>query len=213
MMSRKKAMRFPRLPLLAVLAVAIMLLTAAGTLSWMSYARTLQSVTTIEVPTLSLKGCNSVTLPIDIGEIDASTPGSKVSMFRVESTLDTGYLVQLAHTTNIPLSYVIYPTAEGGTSQITEGGETYSYGAPLSGRYLNRDGAVANGSLHEITYGSYGNVQKNAEPLYWQSDPLVSNSVDGVDYYVLVVSWGGGMENNKETDMIYLTAGIGGAGE
>lgn len=211
MMSRKKTLHFPRL-LLAALAVVIMLLTAAGTLAWLSYERTVQTVTTVQMPTLSLKGSSDNTLPIDIGEIDVSTAGSKASMFRVVSNPGTSYLVQLAHTTNIPFTYVIYPVFEEGANQITEDGTSYRYGTALRGDYLNRSDSIADSSLHSATYGSYANVQKNAEPLYWQSETQVSNESTGEDFYVLVVSWGNGMENDKETDMIYLTVGIVGAG-
>lgn len=208
-MSRKHKWLLPRLTLVVSLAVSIVLLVATGTAAWLTYERSLQTVTAIEVPTLSLKGSSDDTLPIDIGQIDVSSPGSKATMFRILTTPGTGYLVQLGHTTNIPLTYTIYPVSDTGTNTVTENGITYHYGAALSGSYRNRSGSIANSTLHGATYGSYNNVQKNAEPLYWQSETQASDS--GEDFYVLVVSWDSGLENGKETDMIYLTAGIGGA--
>lgn len=192
--------------LIAVLAVAIVLTLAAGTLAWLRYDRSLQTATMIQVPTLSIRGSTDDAIPIDLGEIDVSGAGSKAVIFRVVSNPGTRYLVQLAHTTNIPLTYTIYPASTDVTgSSVTEHGVTCYYSAALDGAYLGQ-----NGTQHEATYGAYGNVQNNAEPLYWQSEVQTSNA-EGNDFYVLVVSWSGGSKNDKETDMIYLTAGIGGA--
>lgn len=69
----------------------------------------------------------------------------------------------------------------------------------------------ADDSLHKESYDSYKNVQENAEPLYWQSDEIQpeNNSGQGfVDYYILEISWNDDVRNDKETDMVYLTAGI-----
>lgn len=204
-MSREENRKLHRrsLLLIAVLAVAIMLTLAAGTLAWLRYDRSLQTATMIQVPTLSIRGSTDDAIPIDLGEIDVSGAGSKAVIFRVVSNPSTRYLVQLAHTTNIPLTYTIYPASTDGTgSSVTEHGVTCYYSTVLSGAYL--------GTQHEATYGAYKEVQNNAEPLYWQSEVQTSNA-EGNDFYVLVVSWSGGLQNDKETDMIYLTAGIGGA--
>lgn len=207
-MSREENRKLHRrsLLLIAVLAVAIVLTLAAGTLAWLRYDRSLQTATMIQVPTLSIRGSTDDAIPIDLGEIDISGAGSKAVIFRVVSNPGTRYLVQLAHTTNIPLTYTIYPAStDGAGSSVTEHGVTCYYSDALSGAYLGQ-----NGTQHAATYGTYGNVQDNAEPLYWQSEVQTSNA-EGNDFYVLVVSWSGGSKNDKETDMIYLTAGIGGA--
>lgn len=207
MMSREENRKLHRrsLLLIAALAGAIVLTLAAGTLAWLRYDRSLQTAAMIQVPTLSIRGSTDDAIPIDLGEIDVSGAGSKSVIFRVVSNPGTRYLVQLAHTTNIPLTYTIYPASTSGTgSSVTENGVTCYYSTALDGAYLNQ-----NGTQHEATYGTYGNVQKNAEPLYWQSEVQTSDAGD--DFYVLVVSWSGGLQNDKETDMIYLTAGIGGA--
>lgn len=213
MMSREENRKLHRrsLLLIAVLAVAIVLTLAAGTLAWLRYDRSLQTAAMIQVPTLSIRGSTDDAIPIDLGEIDVSGAGSKAVIFRVVSNPGTRYLVQLAHTTNIPLTYTIYPASTSGTgSSVTENGVTCYYNSTaLDGAYLNQSGSIANDAQHAATYGTYGNVQKNAEPLYWQSE--VQTSGAGDDFYVLVVSWSGGLQNDKETDMIYLTAGIGGA--
>lgn len=212
MMSHEENKKLHRrsLLLIAALAVAIVLTLAAGTLAWLRYDRSLQTAAMIQVPTLSIRGSTDDAIPIDLGEIDVSGAGSKSVIFRVVSNPGTRYLVQLAHTTNIPLTYTIYPASTDGTgSSVTEHGVTCYYRTVLSGAYLNQNGSIADKTQHAATYGTYGNVQDNAEPLYWQSEVQTSDAGD--DFYVLVVSWIGGLQNDKETDMIYLTAGIGGA--
>ena len=60
--------------------------------------------------------------------------------------------------------------------------------------------------------------QKYAEPVYWQtSSPITADNTlydeDNEErafrnYYVLRVSWGSDVKNDKETDMIYITAQV-----
>ena len=52
-------------------------------------------------------------------------------------------------------------------------------------------------------------MQKNAEPLYWQAE-RTANAKTGIDYYVLVVSWTDTNVTNKDTEMIYISASLGG---
>ena len=85
----------------------------------------------------------------------------------------------------------------------------------MAGKFLNTDDSkIANSSLHDKSYGEYNSVQKNAEPLYWQNtDPIQptvgANDTSFVDYYILEVSWNSAtIQNDKETDIVYLTAGM-----
>ena len=52
-----------------------------------------------------------------------------------------------------------------------------------------------------------GVFQKNAEALYWQSDTLtvIDNKDPFCDYFIIRVKWNENVQNNKETDMVYLT--------
>lgn len=191
--------RFPKKPerfapvLIAVLAAAVLLSALGGTMAWLRYARSLHTLARIQVPSMTLTGPQGEsTLPVALGDMDLSKAGSKESIFRIASNKGTHYILQLAHTTNLPLKYTIY--------KLSSASDT-SGGTELTGSYRNGDG-----TLHSATYGDYNKVQKNAEPLYWQSEVQTSS---GEEFYVLVVTWKAG-ENNKETDMIYITAGIGG---
>ena len=93
-----------------------------------------------------------------------------------------------------------------------EENKTFYYkidGNKISGHYLNQQGSeiLANSTLHEKSYDTYSNVQKNAEALYWQSDTLtvIDNKDPFCDYFIIRVKWNDKVQNNKETDMVYLT--------
>ena len=191
--------RFPKKPgrfapaLIAVLAAAVLLSALGGTMAWLRYARSLHTLARIQVPSMTLTGPQGEsTLPVALGDMDLSQAGSKESIFRIASNKGTHYILQLAHTTNLPLKYTIYKLSSASDP---------SRETPLVGNYRNGDG-----TLHSVTYGDYNKVQKNAQPLYWQSEVQTSS---GEEFYMLVVTWEAGA-NNKETDMIYITAGIGG---
>lgn len=191
--------RFPKKPgrfapvLIAVLAAAVLLSALGGTMAWLRYARSLHTLARIQVPSMTLTGPQGEsTLPVALGDMDLSQAGKKESIFRIASNTGTHYILQLAHTTNLPLNYTIYKLSSASDP---------SGGTALAGSYRNGDG-----TLHSATYGDYNKVQKNAQPLYWQSEVQTSS---GEEFYVLVVTWEAGV-NNKETDMIYITAGIGG---
>lgn len=183
------------------LTIAALLFFTVGTMAWLRIQRNLVTMTKIQFSTLFLQGEEEGSLPIDLGEINIRSSGEKEMPFRILSEQGAQYILQLGHTTNLPLEYKIYPLAAWDGTKPQE---------PLSGEYLNRSAsALADPDSLEKTYDSSDKVQQNAAPLYWQSGAISSDS--GVDYYVLVVSWVGN-ENiiDKETEMIYLTAGLGG---
>ena len=87
----------------------------------------------------------------------------------------------------------------------------------VQGQYLNETSAgskLASSKYHEETFGEYNSVQANAEPLYWQCSGITSvpdSSSWGAKpffkTFVLEIDWTGLTEyNNKETDVIYISA-------
>ena len=102
--------------------------------------------------------------------------------------------MQLAHTTNLPLTYEIYTASEWAVKKD-----------------LIKKSDAPEKQYHEETYGTYTNVQKNAEPLYWLAE-CTANATTGIDYYVLVVNWKSGTTAesviNKDTEMVYLSASL-----
>ena len=108
----------------------------------------------------------------------------------------------------------------------------------LAGTYINRDTETYTVNGDEVTRDigtrnyeepSYFNDdennganadarQKYAEPLYWQTqDPITANDENYDEdsaarsfrnFYVLRVLWGPDVQNDKETDLIYITAQV-----
>ena len=206
---RRRPWLFPAL----ALALVILAAAALGTLAWMRYARSLQLMTKISLPILTIQGSPGSSMAMDLGDIDVESGNIRSYVFGIKSSQATSYRLQLAHTTNIPFTYTIYPAnLDSGEHSCIEYGTSFYYSDSLDGAYLNdvKGGSrlvAETGSgaeLHQKTYNDYSPVQTYAEPLYWQSTASLSITPNVIDYYVLVVSWES-LKNNKETDMVYLT--------
>ena len=216
-----KQERRKRRAIWAVTSAALVLL-AVPVLAWLYMQRSMETITEIKKPEiLSIKAGDMRDIEqLELGTIDVSgDQRSKDVVFCVYSA-EAGkkYYLQLAHTTNIGFTYSIYKaSAPNEGSDITYLGKQYQQRDLLSGRYLNLadDRKHATKDYHATTYGAYDKVQQAAEPLYWKSDaqeklPEAQQDATGefyVNYYILRISWDGTVQNNKETDMIYLMAG------
>lgn len=95
-------------------------------------------------------------------------------------------------------------------------------GAELAGTYLNdttdSGRVIADSTYHNLSYGSYSDLVKYAEPLFWQYSGI--QSVTNPTYvgqpfmrtFLLEVSWtaadvtAGRIDNDKETDIVYVYA-------
>ncbi|MGN0429651.1 MAG: hypothetical protein ACI4E2_06300 [Acetatifactor sp.] len=216
-----------------VVAVALLLLLSLGcippVLAWFQNQKSLQTVTLIRDPNALVIGAGNAQAikELELGNIDVSEePRYRDVVFCVYSQSSNPYQLQLAHTTNIGFQYTIFPAQKGeggGSSGIDYLNNRYTFdsGTPLAGGYLNRREetglAFETGTYHEKTYATddalgaaYINVQSNAEPLYWRSADSIAfpaeRNEEGyyINYYVLRVSWGESLVNNKETDMVYL---------
>lgn len=216
-----------------VIAVALLLLLSLGSippvLAWFSYQKSIQTVTLIRDPNALVIGAGNAQAirELELGNIDVTVqPRYRDVVFCIYSRSSNPYLLQFAHTTNIDFQYTIFPAQKGeggGSSRIDYLGNQYTFdtGKTLSGGYLNRNEgtglAFETGTYHEKTYATddalgaaYIKVQSNAEPLYWRSADSIAfpaeRNKEGyyINYYVLRVSWGESLVNNKETDMVYL---------
>lgn len=212
--------------LITLLATALVFAGLVTVYSWFTNQRKLATVTRVNAPSALVigAGAKESSMNINIGSINVEDKSRKKDfVFSVYSDNSvSNYKLQLAHTTNIDFVYTIYKADESMSSQgsdsveyIDESGYAHYYtknGDALSGIYLDPNGKIADKSLHDWSYDGYDAVQKNAEPLYWQTKNEIqptNNSLSGfLDYYILEISWNEGVSNNKETDMVYLTAGI-----
>lgn len=143
------------------------------------------------------------------------------------------YKLQLAYTTNNQFEYEIYPAELwDGTGSMPDASVLYTVNVTGNGvaagtnQYYYKTGPRIEGTIknldtgatdeiiahssdryHSETYGAYTNRQKNAIPLYWQSDrSLDGSSGTFCNYYILRVIWTEDSKNNKETDIIYIAA-------
>lgn len=191
-----------------VLVLAALGFAAVGTLAWLRYYRSLQTMTLVQVTDLTLEGPAENTLAIDLGDIDA-TGGPQYYVFGVNAHLLDSCQIQLAHTTNIPLSYAIYHATKSDSQ--TDGalgpyaGNSYftKKGDPISGSYPS-DGST---KTYHSTYNENDSVQVNAVPKYWVSSDPVPITSNNISYFLLEVTPLSNATNNKETDMVYLTVG------
>lgn len=144
-------------------------------------------------------------------------------VFCVYGTMVSGYKLQLAYTTNNQFSYEIFPATEslsnssGAVPYTTHSDtpQTYYYkatGSALAGSFLNAQTVggekLADNTKHTATYGAYNNVNKYAEPLYWQTTNAENGYLTGdfINYYILRVNVGSKAVNDRETDVICIAA-------
>lgn len=206
-----------RRAVISVIIAALLLLTIS-VLAWFSRQRSMETMTQINLPYALRIGAGN-TQPIqqlELSNIDVSNKKYEDVVFCVYSQgANEKYYLQLAHTTNIGFHYTIYKASVQQDGEISYLGNQYSQGEKLAGNYLNvdSDSKYATKDYHETTYGKYDKVQQSAEPLYWRSDgqetlPGEANAnALYVNYYILHISWDETVQNNKETDMVYLMAG------
>lgn len=83
----------------------------------------------------------------------------------------------------------------------------------LSGHYINKlSGSMLADTDHdpqtfEEALG-VDKLQRNASPVYWKADGSFASGANGIDNYIIELSW---PEDQSETDIIYLIANSGGA--
>ena len=211
-----------RRAVISVIIAALLLLTIP-VLAWFYRQRSMETMTQINLPYALRIGAGN-TQPIqqlELSNIDVSKKKYEDVVFCVYSQgANEKYYLQLAHTTNIGFQYTIYKASVNQGGEISYLGNQYSKGEELAGKYLNIDSTkkyatnqYATNQYHQTTYGDYNNVQQSAEPLYWRSDEQETLPGEAnantlyVNYYILRISWDDTVQNNKETDMIYLMAG------
>ena len=209
--------------ILAVIAAALALLVIP-VFAWLYMQRSMETITKVNMPYALLIGAGDAKpiQQLELSNIDVSGAQKyKDVVFCVYSEKSSkSYYLQLAHTTNIGFKYVIYKASRSAADAsagdvVSYLGKQYKKENLLAGSYLNKDknSDNATNTYHEITYGEYSSVQKSAEPLYWKTasqEKLPKEKDDTtyyVNYYILHISWDENVQNNKETDMIYLMAG------
>ena len=203
----------------AVVAAALALLVVP-VLAWLYMQRSMETITKVDMPYSLFIGAGDAKpiQQLELSDIDVSGGvGAKDVVFCVYGTKkEKRYYLQMAHTTNIGFNYEIYGAQISDAGVIDYLGKKYQKNGLLTGKYLNKGSDnYATRDYHSTTYPStsYDHVQKAAEPLYWKTtnEEILPSKTDAtgyyVNYYVLHISWDKTVQNNKETDMIYLMVG------
>ena len=203
----EKSVRWQKRQLVLALVMATVVAVIMGTLAWLNYERGLITMARMQMPILYLRDeAGSDISRIDLGSLDIGSTTPTLRVFGVYATADTQYMLQLSHTTNLPLSYKIYHASQSVLDGLTGEVDKFYYDDqnPIGGSQLT--------DTHAITFGSYDRVQYNAEPVYWQADDARKIKRGETQYYVLEVNWEQSALSDavkrslyKETEMIYVT--------
>jgi hypothetical protein len=229
-----------RLSAAVLAAVCVLVLGAIPAAAWFFYQRGVAAVAEVDSPNalyISAGNREDVTY-LDLSGIDVEngTPDGETRyqdfVFSVRGEYIDAYRLELAYTSNNQFSYTIYKAAETASEPYNVAYLTHDStpvmkyyamedATPVSGRFLNKQGGaiLADNTLHASTYSSeadsaqsYDNVNRYAEPLYWQADGHISvrhrdpDRIGFCDYYIIRVSWPADKLNDRETDIIYISA-------
>lgn len=224
--------------------------------AWFSSVNKMETMTKVKEPeNLDLRaGHYHSIINFELSDINIEEMGKNgTAEYRVFSVsagdYKIPYILQLAHTTNIPFKYSIYHATEAATAGAdtvpykplykdpddpTTDGKTYYYQIgdevslePLNGdtennEYYGRElGIKGNGNTYyRKTYDENNDSPEiYAVPVYLQSATITptDKGENAHDYFILKIEWDQGTantnftkwnkaENNKETDIIYITA-------
>jgi len=267
---KKLASKFNRLStakkIEAIIAgvVSVSVMVATSVLAWFAHQTELAMLTKVNAPAklyINAATHQEDIINLSLSDIDTEQTGIdyKEFVFCIAGDNVQAYNIQIAHTTNIPFNYEIYPATEipqTGNTQITpvrgsivqytsEDKQTtlfYSYNSnnKIVGSYLNKDTSIEGRNVANNTYTitktdehqDYDKIsdapQMFAKALYWQNTSpievdLSDDNVHSFEHpYILKISWSQQgqddedaeddaidfVHNNKETDMVYITAEV-----
>lgn len=216
----------------ALLSVALVV-AALVSYAWFYSRRGLYTLTQVSEPyTLAIKGGNQTEIEqLDLSQIDLSNTTYQANfVFCITGSNTTPYVLELAHTTNIPFTYTLYKTTQLDSRPSDDTVVVYNDPDSKKSFYYSKitanklattpinagSGGVADSTQHDSTYGTAipsANVQNNAEPLYLLSNSITPGSIGSdaktyADYYILELTWSStdATAYPKETDLVYLMA-------
>lgn len=217
-----------------LLVLAVGALITGTTMAWFTNQYRISSAAKIHPPAyISIRDPgDTVIQSIDLSYDKSEIRDGKVTLLRpfVIRSEKSSYDLCIAHTTNISgLSIQLFQATDVSEDTpdvlagIAANGKPYYWGKDgenlFNKQYYVNKVEVADELIADETHpanfetfqiaedGRYGNVQKNAEPLYWVSTDIQATSSTGSeDYYtnyILEISWA---ETDKETDILYVIA-------
>ena len=166
---------------------------------------------------LQIARTTNIDFDYELYRVDSKTYEDVISKGITEKpTVGSGYEIA-EYKSELDGNTYYYPYQTSNSTDKTQGNVT------VQGGFLNakteNNHTIGNGeekidgstTFHTHNYSRYDNVNEYAEPLYWQGKGLPVTGQVGdagfVDYYVLKIKWENkNLTNNKETDMLYITA-------
>ncbi len=166
---------------------------------------------------LQIARTTNIDFDYELYRVDSKTYEDVISKGITEKpTVGSGYEIA-EYKSELDGNTYYYPYQTSNSTDKTQGNVT------VQGGFLNakteNNHTIGNGeekidgstTFHTHNYSRYDNVNEYAEPLYWQVKGLPVTGQVGdagfVDYYVLKIKWENkNLTNNKETDMLYITA-------
>lgn len=166
---------------------------------------------------LQIARTTNIDFDYELYRVDSKTYEDVISKGITEKpTVGSGYEIA-EYKSELDGNTYYYPYQTSNSTDKTQGNVT------VQGGFLNakteNNHTIGNGeekidgstTFHTHNYSRYDNVNEYAEPLYWQVKGLPVTGQVGdagfVDYYVLKIKWENkNFTNNKETDMLYITA-------
>ena len=167
--------------------------------------------------------------------IDATSAQRYVDyVFSVTGEFVRHYKIQLAFTTNNEFTFDLFKATTDSTLASSDPRGTVEYvthpldgssaqtityyiatNGKINGSYRNQKGndLLGNDStsnpFYSDTYGSYTYVDKNAVPLYWQTNATIEAGGDSFHhFYILRLYIGNKQTNDRETDIICIAARV-----
>ena len=226
----KKLSTINKIKFILAIVLTAAVVISVPVLAWFTYQKQMATMAKIDSPAkLSLlSGAGEDIIRFKMSDIDVTQGTEESFVFCVEGADISQYNLQLAHTTNIKFSYEIYQAIEdpeGEVKYTKEDGNDVRYkkaATKLDLRAVNEENykgrKIGTATYDEPSYKLGDARQKFAEPLYWQTFTPITADGGTYDadpeprsfqnYYVLRVYWPEGIKNDKETDMIYLTAQV-----
>lgn len=203
--------------------------------AWFYTQREMSTAAWIKAPVvLDIRAGNNQDIQyLDMGNIEVGeTAGYKDYVFCVYGKPVDYYSLQLAYTTNIAFHYDVYRADLSDDGDIVFQSpkssakfKIASNTPVISGLSMNeikaQNSSPSQYQSHDLSYGdekkeNINKVQANNEPLYFLAEENgvkvmkprnIPDNTYFLDYYVIRVSWKAGeVHNDKETDIVYLTA-------
>lgn len=142
--------------------------------------------------------------------------------FQLYKATESGVAPAAGNLGSVP--FVVQTSLDTDTSLLNESGDPVSVGDTIY-YYIPSDGtpipmtalnkktdpeilAEQSDGYYSLTYSDYGYYNKYAVPIYWHSaeQTVVQSDIEFVDYFILRVIWSKDAKNDKETDILYLSA-------